>query len=167
MSMFLNTALFLSTHTNRIDGKGRVSFPASFRTALATRSSAGVVLFRSLSHPAIEGWPAERMLALSESLDSLDVFSAERSHLATAIFGSAQDLIIDKEGRCSLPKALADFAGIGTEAAFIGQGETFQVWEPAALEKHTAGALHEVKERGVGLQLLRRQPPQSFNGGGA
>ena len=133
-----------------------MSFPASFRTALATRNSAGVVLFQSLTHPAIEGWPAERMQALSESLDNLDAFSAQRLDLATSIFGSAQDLPIDKEGRCSLPKMLADYAGITTDAAFIGQGETFQIWEPAALEAHTFKAREAVKIQGIGLSLARR-----------
>ncbi len=158
MSLFLNTALFLNTHANRIDGKGRISFPASFRTALTTRNSAGVVLFQSLSHPAIEGWPAERMQSLSESLDGLDVFSQERAYLATAIFGSAQDLVIDKEGRCSLPKSLCDYAGISSEASFLGQGETFQIWEPSALAKHAQSAIAGVKTQGYGLQLLRKPP---------
>jgi MraZ protein len=156
MSLFLNTALFLNTHANRIDGKGRVSFPAPFRTALTTRNSAGVVLFQSLTHEAIEGWPAERMQNLSESLDGLDVFSEERAHLATAIFGSAQDLIVDKEGRCSLPKSLCDYAGITTEASFIGLGETFQIWEPSALAKHAKASIAGVKHGGAGLQLLKK-----------
>ena len=155
MSLFLNTALFLNTHANRIDGKGRVSFPAPFRTALTTRNSAGVVLFQSLTHPAIEGWPAERMQALSESLDGLDVFSEERAQLATAIFGSAQDLLVDKEGRCSLPKSLCDYAGITSEAAFLGQGETFQIWEPSALAKHAATSIAGVKHHSAGLLLKK------------
>ncbi len=159
MSLFLNTALFLDTHPNRIDGKGRVSFPASFRTALSARGSAGVVLFQSLSHPVIEGWPAERMQALATSLDSLDVFSTERSELATAIFGSAQNLVIDKEGRCSLPRSLCDYAGITGEASFLGQGETFQIWEPSALDAHKAASSGAVRKRGITLNLSKTAAP--------
>src|ERR1700757_4730318 len=112
MSSFLNTALFLSTHVNRIDGKGRVSFPASFRSALAARNSQGVVIFRSPADAAIEGVTVERMLQMSAALESLSPFSTERAFFETAIFGSSQELIVDREGRCSLPKTLLDEVGI-------------------------------------------------------
>jgi MraZ protein len=155
MSLFSNTNLFLNTTVNKIDGKGRISFPASFRTALSTRGSAGVVLYQSLTHNAIEGWPAERMQTLSESLDGLDVFSDARAEMATAIFGTAQDLALDSEGRCTLPRGLCDFAGITTEAAFLGQGETFQIWEPGALLRHTESARAALKQGKTPL-LLRK-----------
>ena len=48
-------ALFLSTFVNKIDRKGRISVPASFRVAVAGQSFHGVILYRSHKHPAIEG----------------------------------------------------------------------------------------------------------------
>ena len=44
-------ALFLSSHENKVDRKGRVSVPASFRSSLGGVS---VVLFRSSTHACIE-----------------------------------------------------------------------------------------------------------------
>ncbi len=66
--------LFLSTFVNKIDKKGRISVPASFRQALAQQSFQGVVVFRSYKFPAIEGMGIERMERLSSSVDELDLF---------------------------------------------------------------------------------------------
>jgi len=140
MSLFLNTNLFLSTHVNRIDAKGRVSFPATFRQALAARNSQGIVIFRSLIEPAVEGMTIERLQAMSAALDNLPPFAPQRAHFEKTIFGNSQELQVDKEGRCSLPKALLDEVGIAGEAAFLGCGSTFQIWEPGALARSKAEA---------------------------
>jgi MraZ protein len=143
--MSLNTALFLSTHFTRIDGKGRVSFPAPFRSALALRNSQGVVIFSSPSDSAIDGVTVERMQQMAIALESLTLFSQERAFYETAIFGAAHDLQIDREGRCSLPKPLLDKAGIGSDVAFVGRGSTFQIWDPAKLERRAAESIEAVK----------------------
>jgi MraZ protein len=140
MSLFMNTALFLSTHNHRIDGKGRVSFPAPFRSALMARGSQGVIIFRSLVDNAIEGMTIERLHAMSAALESIPPFAPERALFQTAIFGAAQELQVDKEGRCSPPKSLLDQVGIGQDAAFLGCGVTFQIWEPEALNRRMAEA---------------------------
>ncbi len=154
MSLFLNTALFLSTHVNRIDGKGRVSFPASFRAALAARNSQGVVIFRSPADTAIEGVTIERMLQMSAALESLSPYAPERAFFETAIFGTAQELVVDREGRCSLPKSLLDQAGIDGEVAFLGRGPTFQIWEPASLARRTAESADALRTGAVAFPTL-------------
>lgn len=145
MSLLLNTSLFLSTHVNKIDGKGRVSFPASFRAALSARQSQGVVIFKSLRDPAIEGFTIERLHQLAQALEKLPPFSAQRTALETVIFGGAQELAIDKEGRCSLPKELAAAVGINGEVVFVGKGSTFQLWSPDAHQDAARRAIEAVK----------------------
>jgi len=154
MSLFLNTALFLSTHTNRIDGKGRVSFPAPFRSALSARNSQGVVIFRSLVDAAIEGMTIERLQAMSGALESLPPFAPERALFQTAIFGTAQELLVDKEGRCSLPKPLLEQIGIEGEVAFLGCGATFQIWEPQSLARRTVEAAKALTTGAVAFPVL-------------
>lgn len=154
MSLLVNTALFLNTHTNRIDGKGRVSFPAPFRTAVDARNSNGLVIFRSLSDPAIEGMTVERLSQMASALESFSPFAPERSYFETAIFGAAQALVYDGEGRCSLPRALLDQVGIAGEVAFLGRGATFQIWEPQALERHRQEAIEAIKVGTVPFPVL-------------
>ncbi|GIL39773.1 division/cell wall cluster transcriptional repressor MraZ [Roseiterribacter gracilis] len=155
MSLLLNTSLFLSTHVNKIDGKGRVSFPASFRAALAARSSQGVVIFKSLHETALEGFTIERLHQMAQALEQLPPFSAQRTALETAIFANTQELAIDKEGRCSLPKDLAALVGItNNEVAFVGKGSTFQIWEPSAHAAALKSATDAVKSGDVEFPKL-------------
>src|SRR3954463_11614824 len=76
-------ALFLSTFVNKVDRKGRVSVPASFRAALAGQSFAGIIAFRSFKNSAIEGSGIDRLEEMSARLDALDEFSEERESLAS------------------------------------------------------------------------------------
>src|SRR5689334_23057717 len=111
--MSQGAVLFFSTHFTRIDGKGRVSFPAPFRAAMTAKNSRGVVIYSSLIDPAIEGVSVERMERMSAALEGeYEQFDRQRSLLETVIFGGSQELLIDKEGRCSLPKHFLDKAGI-------------------------------------------------------
>ena len=152
--MSLNTALFLSTHFTRVDGKGRVSFPAPFRSALALRNSQGVVVFSSPADPALDGVTLERMQQMALALESLTLFSQERAFYETAIFAAACELQIDREGRCSLPKPLLEKAGIGADVAFIGRGASFQIWDPQRLERRAAESVDAVKTGALAFPTL-------------
>tara|TARA_Y100001936_G_scaffold249138_1_gene298668 strand:- start:1574 stop:2020 length:447 start_codon:yes stop_codon:yes gene_type:complete len=141
--------LFLSTYTNRVDKKGRVSFPASFRSALENSNS--IVLFKSHNHEAIEGFSIEKMEDLSNRLDAFDIFSDTQDDLATTIFAEAMPLNIDGDGRILLPADLIEFAQIDEEASFIGMGTKFQIWSPALLKERKASARNQVKEKNLTL----------------
>ena len=45
------------------------------------------------------------------------------------------NLQFDGEGRVSIPKKLLDHAKIKQTILFVGQGKTFQIWEPKLFEK--------------------------------
>ncbi len=144
-------ALFLSTFINKIDRKGRVSVPAPFRSALADQRFPGIVAFSSFrdSYNAIEASGMDRMERLSASIDRLNPFSDEHDDFASVIFGTSVQISFDGEGRIILPAHLRGHANIADQAAFVGHGATFQIWQPAALEafqneaRQRAGAARE------------------------
>ena len=49
------SGMFLSTYVNKVDRKGRVSVPATFRASLAaeTQRFPGVIVFPSYKYPAL------------------------------------------------------------------------------------------------------------------
>lgn len=123
-------ALFLSTTINKIDKKGRVSVPAAFRNALQAQEFSGVVVFRSLSHPILEGCSYDRMVQLSQHYDSLSFERGAQNDYQSLIFAEAQLLSFDAEGRISIPQNLLDHASITDQIAFVGRGTTFELWNP-------------------------------------
>src|ERR1700758_4504716 len=62
--------LFLSTFVNKVDRKGRVSVPATFRAAVADQSFPGIVVFPSFRHDALDGSGIKRMEEMSDRLDA-------------------------------------------------------------------------------------------------
>jgi MraZ protein len=147
-------SLFLSTVINKVDRKGRVSLPATFRAALPDNGT-GIVLFRSSNHACLEGFGRDRMTELAARLDHYDLFSSAQDDLATALFGEAVQLAVDGDGRIVLPADLLAHAGIDDAAAFVGLGGKFQIWAPGAFEARRAEARKNVKTQGLTLPRAR------------
>ena len=137
--------IFLSTFVNRLDKKGRVSVPSTFRAALGSQSFQGIILFRSYTLSAIEGFGMDRMERLSQQLDTMDLFSDTQNDLAASIFADAHQLAFDGEGRVLLPELLCAHAHLSDQVAFVGRGATFQLWNPEAFNHYQAQARDRLK----------------------
>ena len=127
--------MFLSTYENKLDKKGRVSVPASFRSYLSNLGYNGVICFQSFNNQSIEAWPQDRVEKISNSIDTLNPFEEKRDFFATSILSESINLQFDSEGRISLTSKLIKHAKIKQSMVFVGQGKTFQIWEPTIFEK--------------------------------
>jgi MraZ protein len=125
---------FMGTHAHRVDSKGRISIPASFRAVLrngADNDAVTLIVRPSHLRPCLEGWPVAEFATLRAQLERADPLSVEYEELASRIYAKAQKLESDREGRIILPERLAKFAGIKEAVTFIGAGPTFRIWDTA------------------------------------
>ena len=127
--------MFLSSYENKLDKKGRVSVPSSFRAYLNSMGYNGFITYPSFNHAALDGCAQDRIEKLSESIDSLGPFEDKRDYFATSILSESINLQFDGEGRISLTPKLLKHAKIKNSMVFVGQGKTFQIWEPIIFEK--------------------------------
>ena len=132
--------MFLSSYENKLDKKGRVSVPASFRSHLSTLGYNGVICYPSFNNQSIEAWPQDRIEKISNAIESLNPFEEKRDFFATSILSESVNLQFDGEGRISLTEKLLKHAKIKNSMVFVGQGKTFQIWEPAFFEKFKISA---------------------------
>ena len=132
--------MFLSIYENNIDKKGRVSVPASFRSYLSNLGYNGVVCYPSFNNQSLEAWPQDRIEKISNSIDSLNPFEEKRDFFATSILSESINLQFDSEGRVQITPKLLKHAKIKNRMLFVGQGKTFQIWEPTLFEKFRANA---------------------------
>ena len=132
--------MFLSSYENKIDKKGRVSVPATFRSHLNSMGYNGFISYPSFNHPALEACSQDRIEKLSNTIDSLNPFEEKRDFFATSILSESTNLQFDSEGRMSLTPKLLKHAKIKNSMVFVGQGKTFQIWEPAIFEKFKVNA---------------------------
>jgi MraZ protein len=147
---------FVSTYTNRIDAKGRVSVPAPFRTILAKDGFAGVFCYPALDSAALDAGGNRLVETIHGLLDNLDPYSDERDHLATALFGVSEILKLDADGRVILSDRLKAHTGISDQATFVGLGDKFQVWEPKRFEAQAATGRERLRELKQLLGAARR-----------
>lgn len=139
--------LFFSSYQNRIDKKGRISVPASFRAVLAKQNFNGIIAYQSLRNPCIEGCGMQRFDKMNERIEALDPFSEEREAFADTLFGQSVQLSFDSEGRVTLPEHLLQAAHITEEALFVGKGEIFEIWQPDAYKAHSEQARALVRQK--------------------
>ena len=132
--------MFLSTYQNKLDKKGRVSVPASFRSYLSNLGYNGVICYPSFNNQSIEAWPQDRIEKISNAIESLNPFEEKRDFFATSVLSESINLQFDSEGRISLTSKLLKHAKIRTSTIFVGQGKTFQIWEPTIFEKFRTNA---------------------------
>ena len=127
--------MFLSIYENKLDKKGRVSVPASFRSYLSNLGYNGVICYPSFNNQCIEAWPQDRIEKISNAIDTLNPFEEKKDYFATSILSESTNLQFDSEGRILLTSKLLKHAKIKNSMLFVGQGKTFQVWEPSTFEK--------------------------------
>jgi MraZ protein len=143
---------FVSRFINRVDAKGRVSVPASFRAILGraatdTRQIQPIIYAAPVAGlPALDCGGEPLMDEISSLTAGLAAFSEERDLLSLELLGGAQELRIDSDGRIVLPKDLRSHAEIADQAVFVGLGHKFQIWSPEGFAKRQKEAAARVRE---------------------
>ena len=114
--------------------------PASFRSYLSNLGYNGVVCYPSFNNYCIEAWPQDRIEKISNTIDTLNPFEEKKDYFATSILSESVSLQFDNEGRILLNVKLLKHAKIKKSMLFVGQGKTFQIWEPTNFEKFKVNA---------------------------
>ncbi|NKB54875.1 MAG: division/cell wall cluster transcriptional repressor MraZ [Alphaproteobacteria bacterium] len=129
-------ALFIGTHENKIDRKGRVSLPADYRAELPTEDDRAIFIFPSLYIPALEACDKAQLELHSQRINALDQFSQEEAYFSAQILAEARKISIDGDGRIVLPAEFMTRANIDGKALFVGGGPKFHIWQPGAYAEH-------------------------------
>jgi MraZ protein len=141
---------FVSNYTSRLDAKGRVSIPASFRSVLARSGFDGVYCYPTLDRPAIDAGGKELLVEIEALITRFPPYSDERERFAAALYGTGEILKMDAEGRVALSESLKTRAAIGDSVSFVGLGHKFQIWEPSRFRAELTEATEQ-------LRVLRRR----------
>ena len=152
---------FVLNTTLRLDSKGRVSIPASFRSVLGRDGFDGLYCYPALDRPAIDAGGKALMAEIEALIGRFTPFSDERERFALALYGTSQTLKMDGEGRVSLSESLKRHAGITEAVTFVGLGHKFQLWEPGRFSNELAEATDKVRalKSQLGAQSAARNTP--------
>lgn len=138
--------MFLSTVTNTLDAKGRVSVPADFRAVVGGSAFDGIIVWPSFDGAYLEGGGIALLEDYQRSLETLDYYDEGRVALQRAIFAESRRLPFDSGGRVSLPKDLHEYAGLNGKVTFVGLGRRFEIWSPQAHDERSAAMRELARE---------------------
>ena len=152
---------FVSNFVLRLDSKGRVSIPASFRAVLNRDGFEGLYCYPALDQPAIDAGGNALMSEIEALIGQQPLYSAAREQLALALYGTSETLKVDGEGRVMLTSHFKEYAGITDSVAFVGLGHKFQIWEPGRFRSELAEATDKVRalKQRLGSQAAARTAP--------
>ncbi len=127
---------------HKVDSKGRVSIPASFRRVLEAgdpnwqpdRSPELVIVYGDHRRKYLECYTMEAIDEVDEKIAKLSRGSQPRKMLERMFHGQSFPTSVDETGRLVLPAKLRAKIGLENEAFFIAAGDTFQIWKPETYE---------------------------------
>jgi len=127
---------------HKVDAKGRVSIPASFRRVLEASDpewKAGeapqiVIVYGPARQRYLECYTMEAIDEVDAKIKRMPRGSQARRMLERMFSGQAHPTSVDESGRLVLPAKLREKIGLTGEAYFIATGDTFQIWDNTTFE---------------------------------
>src|SRR5271170_7131993 len=110
---------FVSHYMLRLDAKGRVSVPASFRAALMRDGFDGLYCYPALDRPALDAGGRALLAEIEALIASFPPYSEQRERFSLALYGTSETLKIDGEGRVVLTDVHRAHAGIRDAVVFV------------------------------------------------
>ncbi|GAA4285266.1 division/cell wall cluster transcriptional repressor MraZ [Brevibacterium daeguense] len=134
--------MFLGTHMQRLDDKGRLILPAKFREELAN----GLVITRGQEH-CLTLFSTREFETVHEQMRAAPMTSKEaRDYLRVFLSGASAEQP-DKQGRITIPQILRQYASLDRDLAVIGMGNRVEIWDAATWEQYLAEREQEFAER--------------------
>ena len=151
---------FVSHYMLRLDAKGRVSVPATFRAVLVRDGFDGLYCHPALDRPALDAGGNALLAEIQALITGYPPYSEQREQFALSLYGTSETLKIDGEGRVVLTESLKAHAGITDAAAFVGLGHKFRIWEPGRFRAELAEATEKVRafKQELGARMAAAKP---------
>ena len=122
---------FIGNIEARLDGKGRVFIPASYRKILAEMGSTHIVMRRDTDNECVIFYPEhvwhEKVSQLRNALDEWD---PEDQLILMQFMADAEYMEMDGQGRILLQKKNLETIGAQQDVLFVGMLNRFALWAP-------------------------------------
>lgn len=128
---------FTGNYTHRVDAKGRVSLPATYRKVLEAYGSDHVVIIPQCDRPEAHAGLSQRGYEkLIEQFEAADLSPEDEEEESVRLIASARHLPVDDVGRVVLPRELREMIGVEDEVTFVGRASSFEIWKPETWARH-------------------------------
>jgi len=112
-----------------IDGKGRISVPATFRDQLIDDHRLILAPFTVLGQRCIDVYPYAEWQKLLAKFEALPKFGAKSIRFQMGYIGRSHRSEIDSAGRILLPTTLRQHAGLKKDVVVSGHSQMFRMMD--------------------------------------
>lgn len=148
---------FLGNIEAKIDAKGRVFLPSTFRKMLSASGEESLVLRKDIFEDCLVIYPQSvwnsRMDLLRSRLNRWN----KRDQMIYRQFVSDVELVnLDTNGRFLIPKRYLAMANISQEVRFTGMGDSIEIWAKTKQEQNfmTAEEFSKAMEEAMGTDNI-------------
>ncbi|MEO0401341.1 MAG: division/cell wall cluster transcriptional repressor MraZ [Pseudomonadota bacterium] len=137
---------FRGESDHKVDAKGRVSIPASFRRVIESCDPEWtdglpprlIIVYGGATRDYLEGFTIEAMDEVDEKISKQPRGSARRKAMERLYSAQSIETVVDDTGRIVLPAKLREKIGLTSAARFVSSGDTFEIWQPETYDASVA-----------------------------
>ena len=127
---------FLGNIEAKLDSKGRVFLPASFRKSFSNDAAIKLVLRKDVFQNCLVLYPEDVWNDLVEKLRSrLSRWNKQHQEIFRQFVYDAEQIELDSNGRVLIPKRYLQMTNISQRVRFIGMDDMIEIWSGEALEE--------------------------------
>ncbi|MDG1013764.1 MAG: division/cell wall cluster transcriptional repressor MraZ [Flavobacteriaceae bacterium] len=125
----------IGTYECKVDAKGRLMLPVSFKKQLDSVMNKGFVLKRAVFQPCLELYPMNQWDLLMQKINRLNRFKKKNNDFIRRFTAGVKFLELDISGRLLISKDLVGFAGISKEIVVTSAVNIIEIWDKDKYEK--------------------------------
>jgi len=147
---------FIGEYSSKLDDRGRLVLPASFKGSLPEGGDMRFVVRKDIFEPCLEMYTFEEWERQSEEVKSkLNFFNEEHARFWRAYMRDRDVVVPDpKFGRISISKKLLDAIGVSKEVVFCGNDYKIEIW---AKERYDQSAISNEEYLGIAAKLSEQK----------
>ena len=123
--------MFYGEHEHKLDKKGRIIIPSSFREVSKENYVEKFFVTRGLD-ACLFVFPEEEWKSQEAKFRNLSFTKREARKFNRLFFSGATPVIPDKQGRILIPSYLKAYAGIKKEIMLVGISNRIEIWSKEA-----------------------------------
>ena len=125
--------MFLGEYQRSLDNKGRIFIPPKFRENL---SKSIAVISKGYDEKCLFLYSIENWQELVKRITILPVTKTNQE-FSRWFFKSAQEEVIDGQGRIKIEKSLIEFSGLSKDIILVGVSTRAEIWSLKAWETYS------------------------------
>lgn len=145
--------MFKGHSVNSINEKGRLSIPSKYRDVLEECGADRLILTKWLDK-CLVGFAPDEWEKIEKKAANLSVVNSRSNIFKRHVVGSAEECVIDSQGRILIPANLREYAGLKKKCLFVGISDRLEIWDVETYDSIMEEALKDSEGLREGLAEL-------------